>query len=226
MANDQDICNTNSAIIGYRCAMTHELFVALTLFAFISSVTPGPNNLMLMASGINFGFQRTIPHMLGVSIGFTAMIWLVGAGIAQVFVAFPFTYTLLKWASIVYLVYLAWKIATAAPPADSEPDDANRKPMTFTQAALFQWVNPKAWTMALTAVAVYVPTGSASQSLLVVALVFGLINLPTVSAWAYLGVQLRRLLHRPNYLRAFNITAAVLLLVSLYPVLTDHSHGI
>jgi threonine/homoserine/homoserine lactone efflux protein len=200
--------------------MTNEILLALTIFAFTSSVTPGPNNLMLMASGINFGFRRTIPHMLGVSIGFTAMIWLVGAGVAQIFDIFPVTYSILKWLSIAYLVYLAWKVATAAPPAE-EANIATRKPMTFVQAALFQWVNPKAWTMALTAVAVYVPTTDATRSLIIVAMVFGLINLPTVSAWAYLGVQMRRFLSQPHYLRAFNVTAAVLLLASLYPVIFD-----
>lgn len=195
--------------------MTYELLTALTAFAFVTSITPGPNNLMLMASGANFGFRRTIPHMLGVGLGFVFMVVVVGAGLVQVFDRYPGSYTVLKVFSLVYLLYLAWKIATAAPPSvEAEPG----KPFTFLQAALFQWVNPKAWAMALTAVSVYAPT----QSLLmitVVAAVFGAINLPSVGSWVVLGGQLQRFLTSPRRLHGFNITMAGLLLVSLVPVL-------
>jgi len=201
--------------------MTQELILALTGFAFVSSITPGPNNLMLMTSGANFGFARTIPHLLGVSIGFTAMIVLVGAGLAQLFTAFPTLHLVLKVVSAVYLLYLAWKIATAAPP--STEGGPRGTPMTFTQAALFQWVNPKAWTMALTAVTVYAPSGGDAQSawwaLAIIALVFGAVNLPSVGVWTMLGVQLQRVLTAPRALRIFNITMGVLLVASLYPVL-------
>jgi threonine/homoserine/homoserine lactone efflux protein len=196
-----------------------ELFLALIGFAFVSSATPGPNNLMLMASGTNFGFARTIPHMLGVSIGFTVMVVLVGLGLATLFETIPLLRLTLKIGSVVYLVYLAWKIATSSAPKDDLV--AGAKPMTFLQAALFQWVNPKAWTMALGAVSVYVPEAAPIMGVLVVALIFGLINLPVVSGWAAMGVQLRRFLQEPARLRAFNITAAVLLLASLYPVIFD-----
>ena len=99
------------------CAMTYDLLAALVLFAFVSSITPGPNNLMLMASGANFGFRRTIPHMLGIGIGFTLMVLLVGVGLSQIFTAYPVLHDVLKWASIAYLLWLAWKIAHAAPAA-------------------------------------------------------------------------------------------------------------
>ncbi|MEM9551809.1 MAG: LysE family translocator, partial [Pseudomonadota bacterium] len=122
--------------------MTYSLITAFVAFAFVSSITPGPNNLMLMASGANFGFRRTIPHMLGVGLGFVFMVLMVGAGLIQVFDAYPVTYDVLKTGSVVYLIYLAWKIGTAA--GIVEADDAGR-PMTFLQAAIFQWVNPKAW---------------------------------------------------------------------------------
>ncbi|OWU85580.1 membrane protein [Oceanicola sp. 22II-s10i] len=196
--------------------MTHEILLALVAFAFVSSITPGPNNLMLMASGANFGFRRTIPHMLGIGIGFTLMTILVGAGLIQIFDVWPVSYTILKWGSVLYLLWLAWKIANAAPPAD-RPEDAGR-PMTFLQAAAFQWVNPKAWTMALTAIAVYAPDRSLT-AILMVGLVFGIVNLPSVSTWTVLGQQLRRLLTNPARLRAFNWTMAILLVASLYPVL-------
>ncbi len=194
--------------------MTYELLSALAAFAFVTSITPGPNNLMLMASGANFGFRRTIPHMMGVGLGFVFMVVMIGAGLAQVFDAYPQSYQALKAVSVAYLLYLAWKIATAAPPGEAEKAG---KPMTFVQAALFQWVNPKAWAMALTAVSVYAPSQSFA-AIALVAVVFGAINLPSVSSWTVLGQQMRRLLANPVHLRAFNILMAILLLASLYPV--------
>ncbi len=193
-----------------------ELFAALAAFAFVSSVTPGPNNLMLMASGANFGFQRTIPHMLGVGVGFTLMVVLVGAGLMQLFDLYPLSYEVLRVLCVVYLSYLAYKIATAAAPEGRT--GAGAKPFSFIQAALFQWVNPKAWSMALTAIAVYSPSRS-FDAVLLVAMVFGVINLPTVSAWTLMGEQLRKLLTSPMRLRSFNITMAVLLMGSLYPLI-------
>ncbi len=193
-----------------------SLLVALAAFAFVSSVTPGPNNLMLMASGTNFGFRRTVPHMLGVAIGFTLMIVLVGFGLMQVFAALPAAYTVIKVASIVYLLWMAWHIATAPPPS-ANPELAG-KPFTFVQAALFQWVNPKAWTMAVTALSAYMPAGDRLTGLLTVAILFGAINLPSVGSWAWMGVQMRRLLSDPVKLRAFNVVAALLLVGSLWPI--------
>ena len=196
--------------------MTYEILLGLTVFALVSSLTPGPNNLMLMASGANFGFRRSIPHMLGVSLGFTLMVLLVGIGLVQVFEAFPVSYTLLKVVSLTYLLYLAWKIATAAP-ASSDADKTGI-PMTFIQAALFQWVNPKAWTMALTAVSVYSPSHSLT-AVAFVAGVFGAINFPCIGVWTTMGQQLQRILTNPMRLRAFNVSMALLLVGSLYPVL-------
>ncbi len=199
--------------------MTVELFTGLALFSFVSSITPGPNNLMLMASGANFGFRRTLPHMLGVGLGFTAMVTLVGLGLVGLFEAYPLSYEVLKLVSVVYLVYLAWKIATSAAPAGTEVSaDTQGKPITFIQAVLFQWVNPKAWTMALTALTVYAPSQN-FLSVLLVAVVFGGINLPCVSLWTLLGQQLQRLLTSRRRLVVFNVSMAVLLVVSLYPVL-------
>lgn len=196
--------------------MTSEIVLALVLFALVSSLTPGPNNLMLMASGANYGFRRTIPHMLGVSIGFTLMVLLVGVGLLQVFDAFPLSYRVLKVGSVAYLLYLAWKIGTAAPQNSDAKVEGN--PFTFIQAALFQWVNPKAWTMALTAVSVYSPSQS-TVAMAFVAGVFGAVNLPCISLWTTLGKQLQVLLTSRARLRTFNISMAILLVSSLYPVL-------
>ena len=196
--------------------MTLDLIPALAAFAFVSSITPGPNNLMLMASGANFGFRRSIPHMLGIGIGFSVMVLLVGAGLVQVFDAYPISHQILKIGSVLYLLYLAWKIANAAPVGKGE--DAGT-PMSFAQAAAFQWVNPKAWSMALTAVTVYTPDTTLA-AIGLVALVFGAINLPSVSTWTLLGQQMARLLTNAARLRTFNWTMAALLVASLYPVLT------
>jgi threonine/homoserine/homoserine lactone efflux protein len=200
----------------HTCPMTYEILLGLVLFALVSSLTPGPNNLMLMASGANFGFRRTMPHMLGVTLGFTLMVLLVGVGLVQVFNAFPISHQILKVVSAAYLLYLAWKIGTAAPSA-SETDTAGT-PFTFIQAALFQWVNPKAWTMSLTAVSVYSPSQNVA-AMAFVAAVFGAVNLPCISLWTTLGQQLQRFLISPTRLRIFNITMALLLVTSLYPVL-------
>lgn len=195
--------------------MTFELLPALAAFAFVSSITPGPNNLMLMASGANFGFGRTLPHMLGVAIGFSLMVALVGLGLAQIFVAYPIAETILTVLSLLYLLHLAYKIATAAP---AEQGARAGTPMTFAQAAAFQWVNPKGWSMALTAVTLYTADAGVAAVLLTAA-VFGAVNLPCVSLWVIMGQQVARFLRSPRRLRAFNWGMAGLLILSLYPVL-------
>jgi len=195
--------------------MTHQQLFALAAFALVTSITPGPNNLVLMSSGANFGVRRTVPHMLGVALGFVFMAVLVGVGLAQAFAAVPQLYTALKVASVTYLLYLAWKIATALPPGEAARAG---RPMTFLAAAAFQWVNPKAWAMALTAVSVYAPSQTMA-GIAVVAVVFGFINLPSVGIWAVLGQGMRRVLTNPTRMRAFNVLMAILLILSLYPVL-------
>lgn len=198
--------------------MNAEILTALAIFAFVSSITPGPNNLMLMNSGANYGFKRTLPHALGVGIGFTVMVALVGLGIMQLFDIFPISYQILKVLSIVYLLYLAGKIAMSN--SSIETDNSNAKPFTFMQAAMFQWVNPKAWTMALTAISVYAPTKSL-DAVLFVSLVFGLVNFPCISGWVVLGQKMQVFLTNKKRLRVFNGSMAALLVLSLYPVLLD-----
>lgn len=194
--------------------MTYDLFLALLGFAFVTSVTPGPNNMMLLASGVNFGFRRTLPHMLGISVGHALMVFLVGLGLAGVFTAWPLALTVLKVASVAYMLWLAWKIAHAGAPGEGRVKPA---PMTFLQAAAFQWVNPKAWAMALGAVSAYVVDPSI-WAYAAVAGAFALVNLPSVSVWAGAGQAVRRWLDGPGRLRAFNWTMAALLVLSLWPV--------
>ena len=195
--------------------MTPETLVALTGFAFVTSATPGPNNLMLMASGAHFGMRRTVPHMLGISVGFSVMCLLVGLGVAGVIFAVPMADLVLKLLSAAYMLWLAWKIARAGAPGEGR---AAARPMSFAAAAGFQWVNPKAWAMALGAIALYAPDRSLA-ALGGVALVFGLVNLPTVSLWAAAGQGLRRVLTNDARQRVFNWTMAGLLVASLLPVL-------
>ena len=195
--------------------MTYDILTALVLFALVSSITPGPNNMMLLASGANFGFRRTIPHMLGISIGHMIMVILVGIGLMQVFDLYPVSHTILKVASVGYLLYLAWKIANSAAP---DTNNSKAKPFSFLQAALFQWVNPKAWSMALTAITLYAPDRSL-VGVASVAFIFAMTNFPSITIWTVLGTKIRHLLSKPLRLKAFNVTMAILLVVSLYPVL-------
>lgn len=199
--------------------MSYEILAALAAFAFVSSITPGPNNLMLMASGANFGFRRTIPHMLGVGLGFVAMVFLIGIGLVGAFDAVPALYDILTVFSIFYMLFLAWKIANAAP---LNAHRAAGRPMTFVQAALFQWINPKAWAMALTAISAYAPDFSA-RSVFLVGIVFGAINLPSVGSWTLIGLQMARFLTSPRRLAVFNWSMAALLVASLYPVIVSRS---
>ncbi len=196
-------------------SLTPELLAALALFAFVSSITPGPNNTMLMASGANFGFRASIPHMMGVSGGFLLLVVAVGLGLGGLFAAYPELHDVLAVAGGLYLLWLAWKIATSSGLGMGE---AGARPQTFLQAAAFQWVNPKAWAMALGAVTAYAPRDGYVANILVVSVIFTAINLPCVASWTGFGVGLRRFLDRPAVLRAFNVGMALLLVLSLLPV--------
>lgn len=195
--------------------MTYELYIAFVGFMFASSLTPGPNNLMVMASGANFGHRRTLPHQLGIATGFAFMVVLMGVGISAVFERFPWLNTVLMVVATAYLFWLAWKIAHAAAPGSGP---AKAKPMTFLQAAAFQWVNPKAWAMALSAVTIYLPD-NATVTLLIVAGSYFVVTMISTSVWTRLGQEVRRVLTNPRRLTFFNWTMAVLLIASLMPVL-------
>ncbi len=194
--------------------MTLELLQGLVIFSLVTSITPGPNNVMLLASGVNFGFRRSLPHMLGISLGHAFMVLLVGLGLLGLFQSWPPAKAVLMGVSAVYMLWLAWKIANAAAP---QAGAGAGKPLTFLQAAAFQWVNPKAVAMAFGAVAMFAP-GQDAASALVVAGVFALVNFPAVGIWTVLGQSLRRVLERPKVLTAFNWTMAALLLLSMVPV--------
>jgi len=198
--------------------VTPDLLLAFVLFAFATAGTPGPNNMMLLASGANFGFRRTILHILGISAGLGVMVVAMGWGLSGVFRAFPILHEILKWLGAAYMLWLAWKIATATGINDKS---AAGQPMTFLEAAAFQWLNPKAWAMALGAATTYTPEGSGSLTVLVLAGTFMLVGAPCSAAWAGFGQGMRRFLDRPAILRVFNVSMAVLLVASLYPLITE-----
>ncbi len=200
-------------------SLSFDLLLAFALFAFVTSVTPGPNNMMLLASGVNFGFNRTVPHILGISCGFFSLVLAVGLGLGAAFKAYPLLYTILRYAGAMYLLYLAWKIATSGPASDASGQEG--KPQTFMQAALFQWVNPKAWVMAVGAISTYTPLQGYFTNVFIISAVFALINAPSVCVWAGFGSLLRNALRDPFWLRVFNGVMAALLVVSLYPMLKD-----
>lgn len=197
--------------------MPLDLLLALAVFCFVSSITPGPNNLMLLASGVNFGFRRTVPHMIGIAAGFASLLLGVGFGLGALLSAYPPLHLALKVAGGSYLLYLAWRIAVSRSIATGAPDKA--QPMRFAEAAAFQWINPKAWVMAVTAMAVYTDPTAPFMSVLLVALVFTIVNLPSVSVWTGFGMALRGFLADPARLRWFNIAMGLALAATLWPML-------
>lgn len=201
--------------------LTLTTLLPLAMFAIVSSITPGPNNVMLTASGATFGYRRTLPHMLGISAGGALMLLLVGAGLGTAFSTWPLLYTLLQIAGGIYLLWLAWKISQAG---GIQEGRTHGKPFSFWQAAAFQWVNPKAWIMAIGVIATYTPREDFFINLVLAALVLGIVNYPSVSVWTLFGSAVGRALRSPQALRRFNWCMAALLLLSLYPVLAD-SHG-
>lgn len=194
---------------------------ALVVFAAVMSFTPGPNNVMLLASGLNFGVRRTVPHMAGITVGVTVMLVAVGLGLSGLFHAVPALLLALKWVGAAYMLWLAWRIAHAAPvDADGPAPRPQGRPMPALAAAAFQWVNPKAWVMAVTAMATYGGAGSLG-AVLVVAGVFGLVSVFSTATWAVFGAALRRVLSDPRHVRWFNWAMAALLVLSLWPLLAD-----
>jgi threonine/homoserine/homoserine lactone efflux protein len=192
-----------------------EILGPLVTFAVATSITPGPNNIMVTASGANFGFRHTIPHMLGIAIGFTVMVLAIGLGLSEIFERFPVIHEVLRYGGAAYLLYLAYRIATAAPTTPDAAQPAGR-PFGFLQAALFQWVNPKSWMMVVGAISTYTTVGGDLMlESIAIALIFGAIGLPSVALWAALGVAIGRLLQARWALRAFNIAMALLLVASL-----------
>jgi threonine/homoserine/homoserine lactone efflux protein len=199
--------------------MTLELTVAFLGYAMVTSITPGPNNAMLLASGATFGFVRSIPHIMGISLGFAAMVLAVGLGADALFASAPQLFDAMRAIGTAYLLYLAWLIARSGPMA--EDGIAPRQPMTFLGAAAFQWVNPKAWMIIAGALTSYTLQEAHWQSVVVIAALYMLVGLPCICTWAAFGVVLRRFLTRPGYIRSFNYAMALVLALSTYPSVAE-----
>lgn len=189
--------------------------LAFAGFTFVSSITPGPNNTMLLASGVNYGFVRTIPHIAGISGGCIIMLLLVGFGLGKFFAAYPIIYDVLRYVGAAYLLWLAWKIACASPPAD---DTSDGQPMTFLQAAVFQWINPKAWVIVVSAVTTYTSRAGFMANIIALAVILGFVMTPSISVWAGCGMAFRPILSHPSRVRVFNVAMAALLVLSLLPM--------
>lgn len=190
-----------------------DTLLPLLGFAFVTSITPGPNNLMLASSGVAFGMRRTLPHMLGVPVGFTALLIVSGLGTGALIATVPAAGLALKIAGTCYLAYLTWIMRHAL---DPERAAMTARPIRFVEAALFQFANPKAWIMALTAVSVFVPEGSSRWlGLLGVSSVFVLVNVPCILTWVVLGASARRLVARERQRR---LLAAVILVLMVYTI--------
>ncbi len=199
--------------------MSHTLLIAFVVFAVVMFFTPGPNNIMLLSSGLTYGFRRTLPHIAGITIGFAFMVGAVGLGLGTVFVAYPVLQTILKYAGVAYLVYLAAAIAMAEPVL---PDQDNRRgPMTFWGAAMFQWINAKGWVMVIGTITAYAAIAAYPWNITIQVALSLLLGAFSCTAWAVFGSSLRPLLSSRRAVRAFNIVMALLLLASLYPVFMD-----
>lgn len=199
-------------------------YSALILFTIATSITPGPNNLMIMTSGVNYGFRRSLPHLFGIDIGFVLMIIGVGLGISQLFAQVPQLLIWLKIAGVIYLSYLAYRIATSPtkPLVADVLDEMKHKPLSFLQAALFQWVNPKAWIMIVGAIVTYTNTSmDYTLQVGIIALFFLFLGTPCTFMWLGFGTALKRYLANPLHLKIFNIVMASLLLLSLLPVVLE-----
>ncbi len=199
--------------------MSHSLLIALTAFGAVMAFTPGPNNIMVLSSGLTYGFRRSLPHIAGIAIGISFMVAATGLGLGAIFVAWPVLQTILKYAGIAYLIYLAYVIAMSGPVTPGQDNQA--APMTFWGAALFQWVNVKGWVMAIGIITAYSAVASFPWNIAVQAALMFVMGALSSVAWALFGSSLRPVLTSPRAVRAFNVVMAVLLLASLYPVLVD-----
>ncbi|QWG14541.1 LysE family translocator [Bradyrhizobium sediminis] len=199
--------------------MSHSLLIAFVMFAVVMFFTPGPNNIMLLSSGLTYGFRRTLPHVAGITIGFAFMIGAVGLGLGTIFITYPVLQTVLKYAGVAYLVYLAAAIAMSGPVAPDQDD--RRGPMTFWGAAMFQWINAKGWVMVIGTITAYAGIAGFPWNIVIQVMLSLLLGTLSCAAWALFGSALRPVLTSPKAVRAFNIVMAALLLASLWPVFMD-----
>lgn len=200
--------------------MTFDTFVAVLIFSIVMGFTPGPNNVMLASSGATYGVRRTWPHLMGVALGFPAMILVIGLGLASILLASAGLQLGMKIVSALYLLWLAFQIARSSSVSGGA---AGAKPMTFLQAAAFQWINPKAWLIAVGAISAYT-AGVGAHLYLQVGIIAALsvaVSFSSSLTWAACGAAIGRWLRAPAALRVFNVLMAMLLLASVLPILGE-----
>src|SRR3984885_13899764 len=202
-----------------RASVSHQLLIALVVFGAVMAFTPGPNNVMVLSSGLTYGFRRTLPHIAGIAIGVSFMVASVGLGLGAVFIAYPVLQTVLKYVGIAYLIYLAVVIAMSGSVTPGQ--DNRRGPMTFWAAVLFQWVNIKGWVMAIGVITAYSAIASFPWNIAIQAALMLVMGALSSLAWTLFVSSLRSFLISPTAVRVFNVLMAALLLASLYPVLMD-----
>ncbi len=196
-----------------------ESLPSLLVFAVIAAFTPGPNNIMIMTSGLNFGVRASMPHFLGICLGFPTMFLAIGFGLGFLFEKFSVLHAVIQVFGVLYLLYLSWLIANSGP---AESDARQAKPFTFIQAALFQWINPKAWVTGTSAIAAFTTIGvNLNLQILIIGVVLFCVAFPSAGVWMLFGTALQRVLSRPVHLRVFNVSMALLLAGSVMPVIID-----
>ena len=189
-----------------------ESLASILLFCFVTTITPGPNNIMLMTSGVNHGIKKTIPHLLGIAFGFPAMVAALGSGLGVIFVSYPVVHEAIKVVGVTYMLFLAWKIANAG---NVNASVSLQKPFTFLQAVAFQWVNPKAWIIAIGAIATYTTVGNVQEQVLWIILGYATVGSLCMTFWLAMGAFLQKLMRNKKHVQMFNIFMAVLLVGSI-----------
>jgi threonine/homoserine/homoserine lactone efflux protein len=196
-----------------------EQYWPLILFVISASITPGPNNVMILSSGVNHGVRNSIPHFLGIVFGFTLMVFSLGMGFGVIFENYPIIHQLIKIIGIIYLLFLAWMIASSS---NTSLENSQAKPISFWQAVLFQWVNPKAWVMITGAIAAFTTlSGDLLSEVLIITFLFCIFVIPCVSVWLFFGVALRKYMKKSQHLKIFNGSMAALLVISITPTIYE-----
>jgi threonine/homoserine/homoserine lactone efflux protein len=193
-------------------------FIPLLLFALSTTLTPGPNNIMMMNSGMHFGIRRSLPHYLGICIGFPAMVLLVSFGLGAIFIHFAWIKNTLKILGSIYMLYLAWQILISSTNANL---GQTRKPLRFYQVLLFQWVNPKAWLMAISTISIFTISDNQFNNALIISMVYFLMCIPCIGSWLLFGKFLQKILKKPSHRIWFNIAMALALVASIAMILID-----
>ena len=199
-----------------------EYYLSVILFCLVTSITPGPNNIMLMSSGLNHGVLKTVPHISGIIIGFPLMVAALGFGLGTIFLNYPVIHQFIKIAGVSYLLFLAWKIANTT---RANAGNHLREPLTFMQAAAFQWLNPKAWVIAIGAIAAFTTVGNFEVQVVIIVFTYLFVGSFSMGLWLLMGASLQKILHSQKQLQVFNVVMAILLVLSIVPIVVMEFNG-